>query len=154
MFKNSTNKSTYNPESKSVYESIDDIFDSMDSVFSGIFDNVPPITIYPPHDIITSKDGEKTKIVLAVAGYKEEDISLEFENNNLVVKGKKQESEYQDSEEWQIVQNGISKKQFAIKFKVKRSFDVESAEIANGILTITLARIPGSKKEIPISVKK
>ena len=71
-----------------------------------------------------------------------------------MVKGKKQESEYQDSEEWQIVQNGISKKQFAIKFKVKRSFDVESAEIANGILTITLARIPGSKKEIPISVKK
>lgn len=116
--------------------------------FSNLFDtalrgedNTPS---YPPYNI--EKTGEdEYKIVLAVAGFKESDINLTVQENQLTVSGNAEPA--REKSETSYLYKGIASRAFERKFSLADHVRVEGAELADGLLTVAL------KREIPESVK-
>jgi len=123
-------------------------FDSMFERLNQTFDHQPQT--YPPHNVL--KKGEDQVIVeLALAGYSEENISVQVEEEQLLITGEKPEggAEY--------LHHGISAKKFKKQFTLGEYMVVQNALFENGMLKIYIERIvPDEKKPriIQINNKK
>ena len=106
---------------------------------------------FPPYNIV--KTGENTyDIELALAGFNKKDIEVEYKENVLVVKSKKQE-EAKD-EDGNIIHRGISKRMFAKSFTIANDVEVKGAELKDGLLKVSMERIiPEHKKAKTIDIK-
>jgi molecular chaperone IbpA len=104
-------------------------------------DNIPS---YPPYNIEKLSDDEY-RIVLAVAGFKEEDITLTVQENHLSVLGNQPEKA--DAKDVNFLYKGIANRNFERKFNLADHVKVTGAELDSGLLTIAL------KREVPESVK-
>lgn len=104
---------------------------------------------YPPHNIIKVSD-ENYLIELAVAGLKEEDIDISVKDEVLsivydTVDEKKENKEY--------MHRGISARKFRKEFTLAEYVKVDSANLENGILTISLTKvIPEEMKPRKITI--
>ena len=105
-------------------------------------------TGYPPYNI--TKTGELSyAIQLAVAGFEEKDIEIEYAENKLTVKG----NILANSEAQEIIHQGIANRDFTRTFALNDEVEVRGAELRNGLLTIALERIvPEHKKPKKISI--
>ena len=128
----------------------DDMFDHFehmmdDSFFRGSVAN------FPPYNIV--KTGENTyDVELALAGFNRKDIEVEYKENLLTVKSKKQE-EAKD-EDGNIIHRGISKRMFSKSFTIANDVEVKGAELKDGLLKVSLERIvPEHKKAKLIDIK-
>ena len=128
----------------------DDMFDHFehmmdDSFFRG------SVTNFPPYNIV--KTGENTyDVELALAGFNKKDIEVEYKENLLTVKSKKQE-ETKD-EDGNIIHRGISKRMFSKSFTIANDVEVKGAELKDGLLKISMERIiPEHKKAKSIEIK-
>ncbi|MXV44421.1 Hsp20 family protein [Saccharibacter sp. 17.LH.SD] len=98
---------------------------------------------WPPYDIM--KTGEDDyRIEMAIAGFKESDLTLVQERNVLVVAGRKT-GEPQENVEY--LHRGIAGREFERRFNLADHMKVIRACFENGLLTITL------KREIPEAMK-
>ncbi len=104
-------------------------------------ENVPS---YPPYNI-EKLSGDEYRIVLAVAGFKEQDLTITVQENQLSVVGN--HTEKSQSEETNYLYKGIATRAFERKFNLADHVKVTGADLADGLLTITL------KRELPESVK-
>lgn len=96
---------------------------------------------WPPYDI--AREGEDSyRISMAVAGFRQDDLSLTQERNMLIVTGRK---EGDDKAEY--LHRGIPVRGFERRFELADHVRVEAAELHDGLLTITLRR------EIPEEMK-
>ncbi|ATU91448.1 Hsp20 family protein [Phyllobacterium zundukense] len=96
---------------------------------------------WPPYDIV--KVGEdKYRIIIAVAGFAQDDLSITHEPNMLVVKGDKS-----GEEEFQYLHHGLALRPFVHRFELADHVTVVDARLDNGLLVIEL------KKEIPEEMK-
>jgi molecular chaperone IbpA len=96
---------------------------------------------YPPFNI--ERRGEDAyRITLAVAGFKPADLDITAQQNLLVVKGQKPETE-----ESQFLHVGIANRGFERRFELADFVRVEAADLADGLLTIDLVR------EVPEAMK-
>ena len=95
---------------------------------------------YPPSNIEqTSENG--LRITLAVAGFSMADLSVQIEDNQLVVRGRQAED---DSRVY--LHRGIAARQFLRTFVLAEGIRVEGAELDNGLLHIDLVRpVPETK---------
>jgi len=120
-------------------------FDRLFSMLDG-FESTPG---YPPYNI--ERTGENTyRISVAVAGFGENDLSIEAKENALTIKGAKQEKQEQTSE---VLYQGIAARAFERVFQLADYVQVKSARLENGLLHVDLVReIPEAKKprQIPI----
>jgi molecular chaperone IbpA len=82
---------------------------------------------------------------MAVAGFSEDELSLQSENNTLVVSGTKAGKEQND--ERKFIHQGIAERNFERKFQLGDHVKVLGADLANGLLSIDLER------EIPEALK-
>lgn len=90
---------------------------------------------YPPFNIEqTSERGYR--ITLAVAGFREEDLSITVEDRQLVIRGRQSD----DSGERVFLHRGIAARQFQRAFVLADGVDVAGAEMENGLLHIDLER--------------
>ena len=123
----------------------DDIFDHFDSMASMAPSN------YPPYNIV--KTGENTyDVELALAGFSKNDIEVEYKENLLTVRSKKQE-ETKD-EDGNIIHRGISKRMFSKSFTIANDVEVKGAELKDGLLKVSMERIiPEHKKAKTIEIK-
>jgi molecular chaperone IbpA len=105
-------------------------------------------TGYPPYNI--TKTGELSyAIQLAVAGFEEKDIDIEYAENKLTVKGNILAAP--DAQE--IIHQGIANRDFTRTFALNDEVQVSGANLRNGLLTIALERIvPEHKKPKKISI--
>jgi molecular chaperone IbpA len=105
-------------------------------------------TGYPPYNI--TKTGDLSyAIQLAVAGFEEKDIEIEYAENKLTVKG----NILANSEAQEIIHQGIANRDFTRTFALNEDVEVRGAELRNGLLTIALERIiPEHKKPKKISI--
>lgn len=103
---------------------------------------------YPPHNVI--KTGEDTyDIEFAVAGFSPEEISVTIENSVMTVSA--EQSEPNDKE---YVHCGITTRGFSKQFPLNEYWEIEKAESANGILTISVKQeIPEAKKPKIIKIR-
>lgn len=92
---------------------------------------------YPPYNIekIVTENEIILKIVLAVAGFLEEELMVEIESNQLVIRGKQKAD---DGKEY--LHRGIAARQFQKSFVLAEGIEVEEAELKNGLLSINLRR--------------
>jgi molecular chaperone IbpA len=90
---------------------------------------------YPPFNI-EQVDEDSFRIELAVAGFGEEDLSIEFKQNSLVVSGVRKQAETPRN----YLHRGIAERGFERRFGLADHVRVGSAKLENGLLTINLVR--------------
>jgi molecular chaperone IbpA len=106
-------------------------------------------TNYPPYNVIKHSE-DKFTIELAVAGFKEGDINVQIEKNQLTVTGD-QATELNNEREY--LHRGISARNFTRVWTLADNVEVKGAEVANGILTISLERyVPEEQKPKKIAI--
>jgi HSP20 family molecular chaperone IbpA len=93
---------------------------------------------YPPYDIQrlkTDDGGTVLRIILAVAGFSEDDLDVTVEENELVIRGRKPEEP-----ERTYLHRGIAARQFQKTFVLAEGIEVVGAALAEGLLSIDLSR--------------
>ncbi len=89
---------------------------------------------YPPYNIEqTSNDG--LRITLAVAGFGSDELSVQIEDNQLVIRGRQVEEDDRI-----YLHRGIAARQFLRTFVLAEGIEVETADLDNGLLHIDLRR--------------
>ncbi len=91
---------------------------------------------YPPFNI-EMKSEDSYRITLAVAGFREEDLSITVEDAQLVIRGKQNE---EDGSERVFLHRGIAARQFQRSFVLADGVDVKGASLDCGLLHIDLER--------------
>ena len=121
-------------------------FDRLFSMFDNGFEAAPG---YPPYNI--ERTGENDyRITVAVAGFGENELSIEAKENTLTIKGEKQAKQEQKGE---VLYQGIAARAFERVFQLADHVQVKAAKLENGLLHVDLVReIPEAKKprQIPI----
>ncbi len=110
---------------------------------------------YPPYNIELT-DEDKYRITLAVAGFSNEELNINLENNTLTVTGQKAKADSDDAEK-RFIYKGISARNFERKFQLSDHIKVSGADLEQGLLHIDLYReVPEAlkPKSIPIGVKQ
>lgn len=102
---------------------------------------------YPPYNIEQISDHD-LRITLAVAGFTMDDLDVEVEQNQLIIRGHQRD----DESERIYLHRGIAARQFQRSFVLADGIEVRGASLDNGLLHIELERvIPESKaRKIPI----
>jgi molecular chaperone IbpA len=90
---------------------------------------------YPPFNI-EQVDEDSFLIELAVAGFSEDDLSIEFKQNLLTVSGQRKQPETQRN----YLHRGIAERSFERRFGLADHVRVAGAKLENGLLTINLVR--------------
>jgi molecular chaperone IbpA len=106
---------------------------------------------YPPYNI--ERTGEDAyRISVAVAGFAENELSLESKENTLTIRGDKQVKT--DEKPGEVLYQGIAARAFERRFQLADHVQVTGASLVNGLLHVDLVReIPEAKKprQIPIN---
>jgi molecular chaperone IbpA len=125
-------------------------FDRLFSMLDG-FDAAPG---YPPYNI--ERTGENAyRISVAVAGFGENDLSIEAKENTLTITGGKEVNKEAKDEKksGEVLYQGIAARAFERVFQLADYVQVKGASLENGLLHVDLVReIPEAKKprQIPI----
>jgi HSP20 family molecular chaperone IbpA len=90
---------------------------------------------YPPYNIEQSAENTY-RITLAVAGFREADLSITLENAQLVIRGR----QVDDSEGRMFLHRGIAARQFQRSFVLADGVEVAGASMENGLLHVDLSR--------------
>jgi len=101
---------------------------------------------YPPYNV--EQTGEHSlRITLAVAGFTMDDLAVQTEDNQLIVRGKQV-----DDKERIYLHRGIAARQFQRSFVLADGIEVANAFLDNGLLHIDLIRrvIEGRIRKIEI----
>lgn len=109
---------------------------------------------YPPYNI--ERTGELNyRISVAVAGFAEQDLSIESKENTLTIRGSK-EAEASDAEvRREVLYQGIAARAFERRFQLADHVQVVGASLENGLLHVDLVReIPEAQKPRRIAIGK
>ncbi|SCW60861.1 molecular chaperone IbpA [Rhizobium mongolense subsp. loessense] len=115
-------------------------FDRMLNALEAASQTVPAEN-WPPYDIVKSGEDDY-RIVMAVAGFSQDDLSITHEQNMLIVSGEKA-----DKDAIQYLHRGIPSHMFERRFELADYVKVTAAKLVDGLLTIDLNR------EIPEEMK-
>jgi molecular chaperone IbpA len=122
----------------------DRLFSMLDQLVS--VDTTPS---YPPYNI--ERTGENAyRISVAVAGFTDQDLSIEVKETTLTIRGEKKVSEERRAD---VLYQGIAARTFERRFQLADGVQVTGAALENGLLHVDLVReIPEAKKprQIPV----
>lgn len=90
---------------------------------------------YPPYNIEQASDNHY-RITLALAGFREEDLSITVEDRQLVIRGRAAE----ETGERVYLHRGIATRQFQRSFVLAEGVDVSGANMEHGLLHVDLHR--------------
>merc|ERR1711965_88027 len=119
----------------------DDMFDQFENMLGN--GNLTMQSNYPPYNIRkTGKD------------HYANDVEVEFEDNLLTVRTKPVSKSEENNVDGEIIHKGISQRQFARSFTIADDVKVNSAQLRDGLSTISCERIiPEHKKKKLIEIK-
>ena len=106
---------------------------------------------YPPYNV--EKRGEDSyRIVVAAAGFQQDDLDLQVEKGVLSVSGSKRETSTDESVTF--LHQGIAQRAFKLSFRLDDHIEIKGANLSNGLLSIDLQRVvpeEAKAKRIPIN---
>ena len=106
---------------------------------------------YPPYNV--EKRGEDSyRIVVATAGFQQDDLDLQVAKGVLTVSGSKRES--MSDEGVTFLHQGIAQRAFKLSFRLDDHIEIKGANLSNGLLSIDLQRVvpeEAKAKRIPIN---
>lgn len=124
----------------------DNLFNELERIVEG---QQTRNSTFPPHNII-KVDDNRFIVEMAVAGFGEDEVSVEIQDGTLVVKGEKT-----DKSEVNYVYRGIGTRSFTKSIRLNDTIEVRGAKFKDGILTIGLENIiPEHKKPRKIEFTK
>jgi molecular chaperone IbpA len=109
----------------------DRIFNDMESKYSNQTNQN-----YPPFNIVKIGDN-LYDIVVAVAGFEKKEITVEVDQDQLIVRGEKDSGE---DAELEYLHRGLALRDFERRFTLAEHIEVIKAEIKNGLLVVKLER--------------
>ncbi len=128
-------------------------FDRLFSALDGL--NIQETkSAYPPYNIERTGD-DSYRISVAVAGFSQDEISIQTKENNLIIKGGKteQESTTDKAGGREFLHRGIAERTFDLRFQLADYVEVSAAHMENGLLHLDLKReLPESKKPRQIKI--
>lgn len=128
-------------------------FDRFNDLFESALRSNDAGSSYPPYNV--EKHGEdQYRIVIAVAGFQDEDLELQVERGVLTVTGGRRE---RNAESVTYLHQGIAQRGFKLSFRLADHIEVKAASLINGLLNIDLVRIvpeEAKPKRIPIASQK
>ncbi len=117
-------------------------FDQIADLMDRVLTNEASQSSYPPYNIEKLAE-DAYRISIAVAGFSDEDLSVEVKENSLVISARKIE----DDKERTYLHRGIATRAFERRFHLADHIRVTGASHENGMLHIELQR------EIPEALK-
>jgi HSP20 family molecular chaperone IbpA len=103
---------------------------------------------YPPYNI--EQIGEdRLRITVAVAGFNGDDLSVQTEDNQLIIRGRQQEEDSGRT----YLHRGIAARQFQRSFVLAEGIEVTGAWIDNGLLHVDLKRPPAETRIKTVEIK-
>lgn len=103
---------------------------------------------YPPYNIEQIGD-DGLRITVAVAGFTSEDLAVQIEDNQLVIRGRQQ-----DDKSRVYLHRGIAARQFQRSFVLAEGIEVIGAGLDNGLLHIDLKRVLPEPKVRTIKIDR
>jgi molecular chaperone IbpA len=107
---------------------------------------------YPPYNI--ERTGETSyRLTLAVAGFAEDELTVETKEGGLTIRGSKQVSEETAADKRDVLYQGIAARAFERRFQLADHVFVRGALLENGLLHVDIVReVPEAQKprQIPI----
>ena len=128
---------------RNVFLGFDHIFNELDHITKHAQDT------YPPHNVV--KEGEMQYVLeLAVAGFKEDDVTIELKDNILTIEGARERRR----EPEKYIHKGISARKFKKSYRLSEYTEVVGAKLEDGILAIGLEVVlPEEKRPRIISIQ-
>ena len=123
-------------------------FDRFNDLFETALRNEPGST-YPPYNVEKHGD-DQYRIVVAAAGFQEEDLELQVEKGVLTISGGKRDT----TEGVTFLHQGIAQRAFKLSFRLADHIEIKTADLRNGLLSIDLLRVipeEAKAKRIPIN---
>ena len=99
-------------------------------------------TGYPPYNIERT-DENAYRVEIAVAGFRPDELDIEVKENLLTVTGRKSANDEQRT----FLHRGLAERNFERRFQLADYVVVRDAQLANGLLSISL------KRELPEALK-
>jgi len=91
---------------------------------------------YPPYNII-KHDEDSYEIEIAVTGFDKDEVTVEIDQNQLIVKGQHDA----ENEDTQYLHRGLATRSFTRSWTLAEHMEVKEGKIKNGVLTIELKRV-------------
>lgn len=102
---------------------------------------------YPPYNV--EQVGENAlRITLAVAGFTMDSLSVQIEDNQLVIRGKQEEDK-----DRVYLHRGIAARQFQRSFVLADGIEVVGARLENGLLQVDLARRVAASRVTRVEIR-
>ena len=123
-------------------------FDRFNDLFETALRNEPGSS-YPPYNVEKHGD-DQYRIVVAAAGFQEEDLDLQVEKGVLTISGGKRDTD----ESVTFLHQGIAQRAFKLSFRLADHIEIKDAALRNGLLSIDLLRVipeEAKAKRIPIN---
>ncbi|WP_170445229.1 Hsp20 family protein [Ruegeria arenilitoris] len=117
-------------------------FDQIADIMDRVMTSEVSQPSYPPYNI-EKTDADAYRISIAVAGFAEDDLTIEVKENALVVAGKKATEDTKRT----YLHRGIATRAFERRFALADHVRVTGASLENGMLHIDL------KREVPEALK-
>ena len=123
----------------------DSLFNDIEGRFANQINNN-----YPPYNILKHSE-DSYELEVAVTGFTQEDITVEIDQNQLIVKGERKRDE---DTEAQYLHRGLATRDFTRSWTLAEHMEVGEGRIKNGVLTIELKRVvPEALKPRVLKIK-
>ncbi|MFD1703715.1 Hsp20 family protein [Methylopila henanensis] len=123
-------------------------FDRLFSLLDNVAGGAEAAPGYPPYNIERTAENAY-RITVAVAGFAEQDLTIEVKENALSVRGEKQAEERKG----EVLHQGIAARAFERRFQLADHVQVTGASLENGLLHVELVReVPEAKKPRTIAI--
>lgn len=110
----------------------DSLFDTIEHRVTNQINNT-----YPPYNILKHSE-DSYEIEIAVTGFSPEEITVEIDQNQLIVKGERLRGDDADT---QYLHRSLATRDFTRTWTLAEHMEVGTGKIKNGVLTIALTRV-------------
>ena len=108
----------------------------MDDYLDRFFNSDFPQSNYPPYNLVQLNNHE-SKLEMALAGFKKDEVKVYTEFGKLYIQGKKEESEVDGT----FVHKGLAQRSFQRVWTITDDTEVGSVKFEDGLLTVELNKI-------------
>ena len=108
----------------------------MDDYLDRFFNESPQTSNYPPYNLVQISNVE-SRLEIALAGFKKNEVKVYTEFGKLYVEGRKEESK----DDGTFVHKGLAQRSFKRVWTVSDDTEIGSVKFEDGLLTVELKKI-------------
>ena len=108
----------------------------MDDYLDRFFNSDFPQSNYPPYNLVQLNNHE-SKLEIALAGFKKDELKVYTEFGKLYVEGRKEESK----DDGTVVHKGLAKRSFERVWTITDDTEIGSVKFEDGLLSVELKKI-------------